>query len=224
LFYFVEYAIMDKKKTAVPTGKTWVLRKEWSEKMSDTTEKFRGRLFGGFDRRDVVDYISRLADERNQAIVERDQLFERVAQLEEELAALTGEPDDVPETEEPEIDASETEEPLPETQKEEHAAAPDDAPDRIPEEAMRAVFTEMFQNMKGNAVKETDEIVGDLEERYASLKTDMEVTAAHMRCELKKMSDYLSSVTEAFSNTEKKIGELRQSVSDGLPAEEKNRR
>ena len=89
---------------------------------------------------------------------------------------------------------------------------------------MRAMFAEVFQNMKGNAVKESDEIVGDLEERYAALKTDMEVTAAHMRCELKKMNDYLSSITDAFSNTEKKISELRKSVTGGLPAEEKDRR
>ena len=49
------------------------------------TGSFRSKLFGGFDRKDVADYIERLAAERNDSIVKTRDLEVKVEQLEGEL-------------------------------------------------------------------------------------------------------------------------------------------
>lgn len=53
---------------------------------------FRGRVFGGFDRQDVIDYIESLATERNALSRENQQLQERLWELEEQAAAPAEEP------------------------------------------------------------------------------------------------------------------------------------
>ena len=48
---------------------------------------FRGRVFGGFDRQDVIDYIESLATERNALSRENQELRERLWELEERSSA-----------------------------------------------------------------------------------------------------------------------------------------
>ena len=55
--------------------------------MADTGS-FRGKLFGGFDRRDVASYIEKLAAERNDYIVKCRDLETRVNELSEEIEEL----------------------------------------------------------------------------------------------------------------------------------------
>ncbi len=62
--------------------------------MSYSITKFKNKIFGGFNRDDVVNYIEKLADERNRLQVENSKLRERIALMEAEaennaLAART---------------------------------------------------------------------------------------------------------------------------------------
>lgn len=55
---------------------------------------FKGRVFGGFNRHDVIDYIETLAAERNELSRENERLRGRVEAMEERLAQ---EPEPTPE-------------------------------------------------------------------------------------------------------------------------------
>lgn len=46
---------------------------------------FKGRVFGGFNRHDVIDYIEKLAGERNDLLRENQKLQGRIEALEERL-------------------------------------------------------------------------------------------------------------------------------------------
>ncbi len=50
--------------------------------MEQEKGNFRGRLFGGFNRRDVIDYIEVLAGERGELERENQKLRERIWELE----------------------------------------------------------------------------------------------------------------------------------------------
>ena len=54
---------------------------------------FKGRVFGGFNRHDVIDYIETLADERNRLARENERLRGQLEALEERLAR---EPEETP--------------------------------------------------------------------------------------------------------------------------------
>lgn len=54
---------------------------------------FRKRFFGGFNREDVVKYISKIADERNNAIAEKEMAESNAQALAEELIKLRRERD-----------------------------------------------------------------------------------------------------------------------------------
>lgn len=61
--------------------------------MEQEKGNFRGRVFGGFDRQDVIDYIESLATERNSLSRENQALQERLWELEERASAPAGESD-----------------------------------------------------------------------------------------------------------------------------------
>ncbi len=54
--------------------------------MEQEKGNFRSRVFGGFHRQDVIDYIEELAAERNTLAKENSELQERVYDLEERAA------------------------------------------------------------------------------------------------------------------------------------------
>ena len=67
--------------------------------------RFRGSAFGGFNRKDVINYLTTAAAEHEQALEElnqqlaamaaqRDEAQQRAQQAEQTLAAMTGERDD----------------------------------------------------------------------------------------------------------------------------------
>ena len=47
--------------------------------------KFKSEVFGGFNRRDVINYIEKLASERNELQKENERLSERISEMEKEL-------------------------------------------------------------------------------------------------------------------------------------------
>ncbi len=67
--------------------------------------RFRGAAFGGFNRKDVINYITNAAAEQNEKVeqlnkqlsdmtAQRDEAQQRAARAEQTLAAMTGERDD----------------------------------------------------------------------------------------------------------------------------------
>lgn len=49
---------------------------------------FRKRFFGGFNRRDVIDYIEKLAQERNRLLAAKDRAESEASELNEENKVL----------------------------------------------------------------------------------------------------------------------------------------
>lgn len=56
--------------------------------MSGELNYFRKRFFGGFNRQDVVDYITKLSQERNELRAMRDTAVRQVKELADEAASL----------------------------------------------------------------------------------------------------------------------------------------
>jgi len=56
--------------------------------MKGEKEFFRKRFFGGFNREDVVKYIAKIADERNEALAAQETAEKKVQELTEELSRL----------------------------------------------------------------------------------------------------------------------------------------
>ena len=54
--------------------------------MSGEKEFFRKRFFGGFNRDDVIKYITRIADERNEAVAARQKALKEIQTLKDELS------------------------------------------------------------------------------------------------------------------------------------------
>ena len=56
--------------------------------MSGELSYFRKRFFGGFNRQDVVDYVAKLAKERNELRIAKDKAIEDTQSLNDEIATL----------------------------------------------------------------------------------------------------------------------------------------
>lgn len=50
---------------------------------------FKSRFFGGFDRKDVIDYIEKAAAERNELTKEKEKLVEENEKLNEKISAIS---------------------------------------------------------------------------------------------------------------------------------------
>ncbi len=138
---------------------------------------FRSKLFGGFNRQDVSDYITHLAAQRNS-------LQEKCEKLEAESAAL-------------------------------HERA--DEAERKAEEQKR-LTDEYIINVRESATRELNELL----EKYEAVRSDMEVTTAHIRCELTRIGDGLSLLTEVLGRAGDRFSELKDFIGNGEGAEENN--
>ena len=56
--------------------------------MSGELNYFRKRFFGGFNRQDVIDYVSKLAQERNELRIAKEKTEQELQALAEETASL----------------------------------------------------------------------------------------------------------------------------------------
>jgi len=61
--------------------------------MKGEKEFFRKRFFGGFNRNDVIKYIAKIAEERNEAIAAKEKAEKNARALAEEIKKLRGEGD-----------------------------------------------------------------------------------------------------------------------------------
>jgi len=59
--------------------------------MKGEKEFFRKRFFGGFNRTDVIKYIAKIAEERNEAIAAKEKAEKELRALTEEIRTLRGE-------------------------------------------------------------------------------------------------------------------------------------
>ena len=128
------------------------------------TGNFKSRLFGGFDRQDVSDYITAPARERNRLRTEVDRLRAENEELRQRAAA-----------------AEETAE----------------------TERLRA---ETF------VITERAAAAGELQklcDRYAEVRSDLDVTATHVRCEILRLADSLTLLTGVFGQAGERFSELR---------------
>jgi hypothetical protein len=123
---------------------------------------FRKKIFGGFNREDVVQYIAKIAQERNEAITAKEKAEKEVSRLTREIRLLRGEePEATPESApEPSL------EPIPESAPEpslEPILEPTSEPaDNEPTEyedtvdAIEAEKTEIIQPVDFGFVEETE--------------------------------------------------------------------
>ena len=156
--------------------------------MEPTANTLRGRLFGGFDRRDVVEYIEQLAAQRNALLQENEALKEQLSVMEEQRASAPVLPDE-------------------DAPADDLAAAVEEFLEKVQKDMQSAEVSE--QEEKKEAERKADQLLAELEEKFQDTKTDVEVTTSHMRCELQKMSDMLSALSLALESTGRRIHELR---------------
>jgi len=139
------------------------------------TGNFKSRLFGGFDRQDVSDYITTLARERNRLRTE-------VETLRSENEALKA--------------------------RAEAAEASAEAEKRRAEDFViseRAAARDELQTLC---------------DKYAEVRSDLDVTATHVRCEILRLADNLTLLTGVFGQAGERFEELRGLVSDESDAPE----
>ena len=146
--------------------------------MEQEKGNFRGRVFGGFCRQDVIDYIEELAAERNGLRRENQELRDRVWELEEKLDAS-------PPAEDP-------------------AADPDGASGASPEpsaaEAERAEIE--------GALTEARELLRSVRSRYDALCTDVKINAAQAEGELRSVSVRLAGIQDALRSAGDRLEEI----------------
>ena len=131
---------------------------------------FKSKLFGGFDRQDVSDYIKQLASERNC-------LTEKCDELEAGMSALLERAEEA---------------------------------EKTAEEQKRRT-DEYLVCARESVVRELTELL----EKYESVRSDMEVTTSHIRCELTRLGDGLSLLTEVFRKAGDRFSELKGIVERG---------
>ena len=100
--------------------------------MKGEKEFFKKRFFGGFNRNDVIKYIAKIAEERNEAIAAKEKAEKELQKLTEELKKLRGE-DSVPE-----VDVSDAEE-LSEEEQPEKELPEKEQPDSEKEEDINVI-------------------------------------------------------------------------------------
>ena len=149
--------------------------------MSNEKGNFRGQLFGGFNRKDVVNYIEKLAQERNM-------YKEKYEALSDEMEKLKEQPDS-------EYLLNCLSEML-------------SAEDLEDEEAGE----KEEESKKDELEQKASEIIDDLQGQYKSVKTDMNITVEHVKCELSRMKESLERMSEVFDNAEGRFSELRSSL------------
>ena len=148
--------------------------------MGGENGNFRSKFFGGFDRRDVIDYIEKLAEERNSLRGENELLQERVSQIEVQLSEKSVENSCRISQLEAELDAERTKSC----------------------EAMEM------------AIEGAEEIVREFRQRYEELRSDVEISLAHTRCEITKTSECVDRMYSAFVVAGTRLDEIEEAISN----------
>ena len=146
--------------------------------MSDATGRFRTSVFGGFDRGDVVDYLEKIAGERNEYKERAQKLEDDLNAEREDFGARLRNIEAELKTAREELDAAE----------------------------------KRAEEVRVSAVSDAVRILDELKDKYDNVRTDMEVTTNHLRCELIRLGDSLSLITSVFSKTGERFNELSEYI------------
>ncbi|MGE4484526.1 MAG: DivIVA domain-containing protein [Oscillospiraceae bacterium] len=68
------------------------------------------------------------------------------------------------------------------------------------------------EEVRVSAVSDAVRFLDELKDKYENVRTDMEVTTNHLRCELTRLGDSLSLITSVFSKTGERFSELSEYV------------
>lgn len=139
--------------------------------MSEEKGNFKSRVFGGFDRRDVIQYIESLAKERNALALENQKLRGQVEALEDRVSELSSRRPEEPE------DA---------------AGAPECATPELPgqEELVSARVREVLDNAHG--------VLNDARSAYKQICGDININASQADHELRAVSAKLTALQESL--------------------------
>lgn len=135
--------------------------------MNGGTCNFKTKLFGGFDRRDVIAYIEKLAAQRNKYQTTSKKLENQMNDLYNKLAEA------------------------------EHDI----------EEANRRVV-----EINIAALEDAAKTITELQEKYESVRSDMEVTATHIKGELTRVGDTLMLMSSVLNTAGQRFADLRSIV------------
>lgn len=169
---------------------------------------FRGSIFGGFKRADVVEYIKNLSVEMDECRRQRESYEQRCCELEEQLS-LTNENTEQLKRENTELSErvkklEYVERKADELQNEldsisEAAKAYEETKIRLAELEVAAVrraaeIEKRARDSSEATLDETDKLISDINDRYGIVKSDIEETIAHLRGELEKISTSLADL------------------------------
>ncbi len=188
-----------------------------------TIGKFRGRLFGGFNRKDVVEYIQKSSEGYEKYRQEYVRLTEKCADLEAKLfgadereKALRLENNKLTEQlhflKDIEKRAQEIQNELDAIR--ESAKVYEDTKQRIAQleldSVMRAASIENAAvSAAESTLDRTDALLCDLGVRYENVKSDVEVTVAHLRGELDKISASLENLVSVLEKSEEEFASFK---------------
>lgn len=188
----------------------------------DKMGSFRGKVFGGFNRKDVAAYIAKVAREANEykeqcakLTTENKDISSRLEELTRQLSELNAENQEHrAEIERLEAQSEETDL-LKETIAAMQAKIDDDSEIISGYEKMRGRLSELevealkrAQEIESRAMYEYErimdrvgEIITSLKSEYEEIRSGTEVTAAHLRGEISRMGERISLVNSVFEKT-----------------------
>lgn len=163
---------------------------------------FKSKVFGGFDRKDVVSYIERLAGERNDYIV-------KCRELETALTEKDAETEELKQKFEAE--------------KAELLDAFREEKEKLVEE-YEAKLTEADAALICANIKAEDDLkterdisiraVNELSERFSAAKADTDLICAHLLEDLDAAQKKIARLSEALVNSEERLKELRDTLGE----------
>lgn len=198
--------------------------------MADKRGSFRRKLFGGFDRNDVIDYIETIAGERNKYQTEAQKFAKEAGELRDKLDSLTTLlqwKDDKLAEDSQELENARKE--LDDVQKELRATMDElEVVKGQLDHSNKELATKSAQYDKNiaaaesalnDAKKKTEEqrkaafnsasqIVAELRAKYEDTKNGVDDAAGNFRRELDAVSDNMSAMSAAFTDAEAKFEKL----------------
>lgn len=161
--------------------------------MEDEKGNFRGKLFGGFDRRDVISYIEDSAKAYNQLSDERDRLASEKEGLE---AAM----DELRDDSEAALNALRE-------QKEAELASLRAENDLLRKELEAEKVKTLAR--KGKELAEVEEVLNNILEKCARVKADLDINLTHTR---RRVEGDLDSVMALADDMEVRLSRIQDEI------------
>ena len=158
--------------------------------MLQETGNFRGKLFGGFDRQDVIDYIEEIAGERNSLQEENERLLQRLELFEERYGAC---PQDIPEDTAAGEDASDTDDRYADTRAE-----------------LAALVSEAEDTLE-DVLRRYDAVCADIKINVTQAQCELSKAEGHSR----SLTGSLENAGERLREISRAIGKIKEELVSG---------